>query len=92
MTKRKGKGKARGKDKSKGKGKEKSKYHSKSREASSDKSNLKHFFCKEKGYARKDCPQFSVWLAEKKQVGHEPSANAIEEAGWILILTFEPTR
>ena len=93
LTKGKGKSKAKGKDKSKGKGKEKGKDkgHPKSREASSDKSNMKCFFCKEKGHTRKDCPKFSAWLAWKKQVGHEPSANAIEEAGWILALTFEPT-
>ena len=33
---------------------------------------------KEKGHARKDYPKFSAWLAEKKTVGHEQSANSIE--------------
>ena len=44
---------------------------------------MKCFFCKEKGHARKDCPKFSAWLAEKKTV-----ANAIEE-GWIFALDRE---
>ena len=65
-------------------GQVKDKGHLKSREAISDKSNMKSFFCKKKGHTRKDCPNFSAWLTEKKQVGHETSANAIEEAGGIL--------
>ena len=50
---------------------------------------MKCFFCKEKGHARKDCPKFSAWLAEKKTMGHEQSANAIEEDGWIFALDHE---
>ena len=50
---------------------------------------MKCFFCKEKGHARKDCSKFSAWLAEKKTVGHEQSANAIEEDGWIFALDHE---
>ena len=50
---------------------------------------MKCFFCKEKGHTRKDCPKFSAWLAEKKTVGHEQSANAIEEEGWIFALDQE---
>ena len=50
---------------------------------------MKCFFCKEKGHARNDCPNFSAWLAEKKTVGHERSANAIEEDGWIFALDHE---
>ena len=52
-------------------------------------SNVKCFFCNEKGHARKDCPKFSAWLAEKKTVGHEQSANSIEEEGWIFALDHE---
>ena len=52
-------------------------------------SNVKCFFCKGKGHARKDCPKFSAWLAEKKTVGHEQSANSIEEDGWIFALGHE---
>ena len=50
---------------------------------------MKCFFCKEKGHTRKDRPKFSAWLAEKKTVGHEQSANAIEEDGWIFALDHE---
>ena len=50
---------------------------------------MKCFFCKGKGHARKDCPKFSAWLAEKKTVGHEQSANSIEEDGWIFALDHE---
>ena len=50
---------------------------------------MKCFFCKEKGHARKDCPKFSAWLAEKKTVGHEQSANSIEEDGWIFAFDHE---
>ena len=70
-----------GKGKSKGKGKPK--------EGPSDTSSMKCFFCKEKGRARKDCPKFSAWVAEKKTVGHEQSVNAIEEDGWIFALDHE---
>ena len=52
-------------------------------------SNVKCFFCQDKGHARKDCPKFSAWLAEKKTVGHEQSANSIEEDGWIFALDHE---
>ena len=68
----KGKGKDRGKEKSKRKSKDKPK------EGTTDTSNVKCFFCKEKSHTRKDCPKFSAWLAEKKTVGHEQSANSIE--------------
>ena len=64
--KNKGKGKEKGKDKSKEKGKGKSK--DKPKEGTRDTSNVKCFFCKEKGHTRKDCPKFSAWLAEKKTV------------------------
>ena len=86
-NKGKGKGKEKGKDKSKEKGKGKSK--DKAKEGTSDTSNVKCFFCKEKGHTPKDCPWFSAWLAEKKTVGHEQSANSIEEDGWILALDQE---
>ena len=52
-------------------------------------SNVKCFFCKEKGHTVKDCPKFSTGLAEKKTVGHEQSANSIEEDGWIFALNQE---
>ena len=50
---------------------------------------MKCFFFKEKSHTRKDCPKFSAWLAEKKTVGHEQSANSIEEDGWIFALDQE---
>ena len=83
----KGQGKNKGKNKGKEKGKAKSK--DKPKEGTSDTSNMKCFFCNEKGHARKVCPKFSAWLAEKKTVGHEQSANAIEEDGWIVALDHE---
>ena len=86
-NKGKGKGKEKGKDKGKEKGEGKSK--DKPKEGTSDTSSMKCFFCKEKGHARKDCPNFSAWLAEKHTVGHEQSANAIEEDGWIFALDHE---
>ena len=58
----------------------------KAKEGTSDMSNVKRFFCKEKGHARKDCTKFSAWLAEKKTVGYKHSANSIEEDGWIFAL------
>ena len=79
----KGKEKSKGKEKGKGKGEEKgkekgrAKSKDKPKEGTPDKSRIKCFFCKERGHARKDCPKFSAWLAEKKTVGREPSANAI---------------
>ena len=82
-NKGKGKGKEKGNDKGKGKSKDKVK------EGTSDMSNVKCFLCKEKGHAREDCPKFSAWLAEKKTVGHEQSANSIEEDGWIFALDHE---
>ena len=87
----KNKGKGKGKEKGKDKGKETSKGKSKDKpkEATSDTSNVKCFFCKEKGRTRQDCPKFSPWLAEKKTVGHEQSANSIEEDGWIFALDHE---
>ena len=33
--------------------------------------------------------KFSAWVAEEKTVGHEQSANAIEEDGWIFALDHE---
>ena len=83
----KNKGKGKGKDKGKEKGEAKSK--DKPKEGTSDTSNMKCFFCKEKSHARKDCPKFSAWLAEKKTVGHEQSGNFIEEDGWIFALDHE---
>ena len=79
----KGKGKGKGKEKGKAKSKDKPK------EGTSDTSNVKCFFCKEKGHARKDCPKFSAWLDERKTVGHEQSANSIEEDGRIFALDHE---
>ena len=87
--KNKGKGKGKEKDKDKGKEKNKGKSKDKPKEGTSDTSNVKYFFCKEKGHTRKDCPKFSAWLAEKKTVGHEQSANSIEEDGWIFALDQE---
>ena len=52
-------------------------------------SNVKCFFCRVKGHARKDCTKFSAWLAEKETVGHEHSANSIVEDGWIFALDHE---
>ena len=89
LTKGKGKGKGKGKDKEKGKERGKAKSKDKPKEGTSDTSSMKCFFCKEKGHARKDCPKFSAWLAEKKTVVHEQSANAIEEDGWIFALDHE---
>ena len=34
-------------------------------------------------------PKFSAWLAEKTTVGHEQSANSIEQDGWIFALNQE---
>ena len=76
----KGKGKNKGKEKGKGKSKNKAK------EGTSDTSNVK---LQKKGHIRKECPKFSAWLAEKKTVGHEQSANSIEEGGWIFALEHE---
>ena len=77
--------------KGKGKGKENGKAKSKDKptEGTSDISSMKCFLCKGKGHARKDCPKFSACLAETKTVGHEQSANAIEEDGWICALDRE---
>ena len=87
----KNKGEGTGKEKGKDKGKEKSKRKAKdtAKEGTSDMSNVKCLFCKEKSHARKDCAKFSAWLAEKKTVGHGQSANAIEEDGWIFALDHE---
>ena len=62
---------------------------SKPKEGTPHTSSMKCFFCKEKGHARKDCPKFSAWLAEKRTVGHGQSVNAIEEYGWIFALDHE---
>ena len=83
----KGTGKEMGKENDKEKGKGKSKV--KAKEGTSDTSNVKCFFCKEEGHTRKDCPKFPAWLADKKTVGHEQSANSIEEDGWIFELDHE---
>ena len=66
----KNKGKSKGKEKGKDKGKEKGKAKSKdkAKEGTSDMSNVKYFFCMEKGHARKDCSKFSAWLALEKTV------------------------
>ena len=87
----KNKGRGKGKEKCKGKSKEKGigKSKEKSNEGTTDMSNVKCLFCKEKGHTRKDCPNFSAWLAEKKTVGHEQSANSIEEDGCIFALSQE---
>ena len=69
--------------KSKGKSKDKPK------EGTTDTSNVKCFFCRERGHTRKDCPKFSAWLAKAKTVGHEQSANSIEEDGWTFALDQE---
>ena len=103
LMKGKGKGKSKGKGKEKGrergraksKGKEKgrekgrAKSKDKPKEGTPDTPSMKCFFCQEKGHARKDCPKFSAWLAERKTVGHEQSANSIEEDGWIFTLDHE---
>ena len=54
-------------------------------------SNIRHVECgvSEKGHTRKDCPKLSAWIAEKKTVGHEQSANSIEENAWIFALDQE---
>ena len=71
----KGKGKNKDKDKNKEKGKDKDKEKNKgkskdkSKEGTTDTSNMKCFFYKEKGHSRKDYPKFSTWLVEKKTVG-----------------------
>ena len=56
--------------------------------------NIRHvesevFLLQGKSRTRKDCPKFSALLAEKKTVGHEQSANSIEEDGWIFALDQE---
>ena len=86
-----GKGKNQGKGKGRDQVKEKGKGKSKdiAKEGTSDTSNVKCFLHKEKGRARKDCQKFSAWLAEKKTVDHEQSANSIEEDGWIFALDHE---
>ena len=84
------KGKGKEKGKSKEKGKDKAKNKDKPKEGAPDKSSMKYFFCKEKGHTPKECPHYSIWLAEKKTAGHEPSANAVEEAGWIFALDQSP--
>ena len=64
-----------GKEKGKGKGKEKDKEQG--RVESKDK-------------PKEGTPDKSIMkccLAQKKTVGHEPSANAIEEAGWIFAMS-----
>ena len=78
---------AQGKGEEKGNGKNKDK----SKEGAPDKSSLKCFFCEEKGHSRKDCLEFTTWRAEKKQTGHEPSANAIKPVG-SLLFCFGPKR
>ena len=87
-AKRKGKEKGqreRAKRKGKEKGQRRKGKEKGAKEETSDTSNVKCFFCKEKGHA----PKFSAWLAEKKTVGHEQSANSIEEDGWIFALDHE---
>ena len=86
LMKGKGKNKGKGKGKEKGKDKGKGKSKDKAKEGTSDTSDMKCFLCKAKGHTRKDCTKFSAWLAEKKTVGHEQSANSIEEDGWIFAL------
>ena len=87
--------KGKGKNKGKGKGKEKvtekgkAKSKDKPKAGTSDTSSMKCFFCKERSHARKGCPKFSASLAEMNTVGHDQSANAIEEDGWIFALDHE---
>ena len=80
----KNKGKSKGKEKGKDKGKEKGKAKSKdkAKEGTSDMSNVKCFFCKEKGHARKDCPKFSAWLAEKKTVVTSRVQTPLRKTDW----------
>ena len=91
LPKGKGKGKEKGIEKGKEKGKEEGRAKSKDKpkEGTPETSSTKCFFCKEKGHARKDCPKFSAWFAEKKTVGHGQSANAIVEDGWIFAVGHE---
>ena len=63
----KGKGKNKGKGKQKGEEKGKAKSKDKPKEGTSDASNAKCSFCKEKGHARKDCPNFSACSLRRKQ-------------------------
>ena len=72
----------------KSKCRKKDKSKDKAKEGTSDTSNVKCFFCKEKGHTRK-VPKFSAWLAEKKIVGHEQGANSNEADGWIFALDQE---
>ena len=73
--------------KTKAKRKAKRKSKDKAKEGTSDTS--KKGERPEKGHTRKDCPKFSAWLVEEKTVGHEQSANSIEEDGWIFALDHE---
>ena len=85
----KGKNKGKGKGKEKGKDKGNAKSRTSRRKEHQTRRAMKCFFCKERGHARKDFPKFSAWLAGKKTVGHEQSANSIEEDGWIFALDHE---
>ena len=87
-----GKVKEKGKGEGKGKG-QKEGQHKEQRQTtgrSTRQAECVVFFCKEKGHARKNSPKFTAWLAEKKQTGHEPSANAIEDDGSIFCLGPKP--
>ena len=73
--------KGKGKNKGKGKGKEKGKE--------GEGMNIRHASARRKAPPEKDCSKFSALVAEKRTVGHEQSANSIEEDGWIFALDHE---
>ena len=85
--------KSKGKNKGKNKGqRQRQRQRKRQRQrvrARTRRRNIRHVEARRKGRTRKDCPKFSAWLAEKKTVGQEQSANSIEEDGWIFALDHE---
>ena len=88
----KGKGKTKGKGKGKEKGKDKRERQRKE-QGQVEGRNIRHVECEvfllqgKKAMPERIAP--SSRLAEKKTVGHEQSANSIEEDGWIFALDQE---